>query len=50
MFVIRQNKLIATVASDLFVCIIYLHIYKIKLAIISNQDNFAAFSLKDFKK
>ena len=47
MFVIRQNQLIATTLLDL---VIPLHVNKSSLVVISNQNKFAGFSLKEFKK
>ena len=50
MFVIRQNKLIATTLLDLVSHIIHFYINKSRLVVISNHDKFARFLLKDFKK
>ena len=50
MFVIRRNNLIATTLLDLIIYIIYLYINKSRLVVISNQDEFVRFLLKDFKK
>ena len=50
MFVIRQNYLIATALLDLVVYIIHLYINKSILVVISNQDEWVRFLLKDFKK
>ena len=50
MFVIRRNKLIATILLDLVIYIIHLYINKNRLVVISNQDELVRFLLKDFKK
>ena len=50
MFVIRRNKLIATALLGLVIYIINVCINKSRLVVISNQDEFVRFLLKDFKK
>ena len=50
MFVIRRNKLIMITLLDLVIYIIHLHTNKSRLVVISNQDDYTRFSLKEFKK
>ena len=50
MLVIRRSKLIETALLDLVIYLIHLHLNKSRLVVISSQDDFARFSLKEYKK